>query len=223
MISEFDQYMIEGFIILVLSKLYSVLGESTQVRLATLIEQLENTVREEALLARQRRNPLSSSKSEKNTTEKDKKRMYTIGSLLTQLVIERDFIKIVKPDGSTKVKKSKGGSYYKEENLFAVCNLDMSLLPVKVNLPMICKPLDWSCSNSGSQSPRTLSDLSGGYLSTSCTTGQIYNRYRLLSSDDYNHFYIILDNNYRKLCSVMNKLQGQAFQINSKWLQFLQI
>ncbi|XP_061368161.1 probable DNA-directed RNA polymerase [Gastrolobium bilobum] len=72
------------------------------------------------------------------------------------------------------------------------------------------------------ESPRTLSDLSGGYLSG--PTGDIYDRYRLLSSGNLNHFYIDIGKNggdSKKLCDVMNKLQLQAFQINSDWLKYL--
>lgn len=50
----------------------------------------------------------------------------------------------------------------------------------------------------------------------------MYDRYRLLSSGDVNHFYIHLNCYYEDMCSVMNKLQSQAFQINSAFLKDLQ-
>lgn len=65
-----------------------------------------------------------------------------------------------------------------------------------------------------------MSDLIGGYLS--CPTLDMYDRYRLLSSVNFNHFNILLPPNEYDLCNVMNKLQGQAFQINSDWLKYLQ-
>jgi len=50
----------------------------------------------------------------------------------------------------------------------------------------------------------------------------MYDRYRLLSSGDVNHFNIHLNCYYEDMCSVMNKLQSQAFQINSAFLKDLQ-
>lgn len=87
---------------------------------------------------------------------------------------------------------------------------------------MVCKPRDWTSACRGDQNPRYLSDLSGGYLSG--PTGGLYDRYRLLSSGDINHFYIDIgrEKNYEKLCVVMNKQQGQAFKINSYWFKFIQ-
>ncbi len=87
---------------------------------------------------------------------------------------------------------------------------------------MVCKPLDWTSNCPPDQKPITLSDLSGGYLSG--PTGDIYDRYRLLSTGDINNFYIDIGrgDNYQDLCRVMNKLQSQAFQINSDWLKWIQ-
>lgn len=67
-----------------------------------------------------------------------------------------------------------------------------------------------------------MSDLSGGYLSG--PTWEIYDRYRLLSTSDINYFdiYIGREGNCKNLCSVMNKLQRQAFKINSEWLKLIQ-
>ncbi|GAB2288714.1 hypothetical protein Dimus_023029, partial [Dionaea muscipula] len=113
--------------------------------------------------------------------------------------------------------KTKKGAYYLPSHLYAVCNFDISLLPIKLNLPMICKPLDWRSINPYYH-PKKISDLVGGYLSA--PTGEIYDRYRMLSTDDINHFYIHFGNNekYNDLRDVMNKLQRQDFKINSDWL-----
>ena len=44
------------------------------------------------------------------------------------------------------VKKKKGASFL-PSHLYAVCNFDISLpLPIKLNLPMVCQPLDWTTS-----------------------------------------------------------------------------
>ncbi|XP_050217571.1 probable DNA-directed RNA polymerase [Mercurialis annua] len=97
-------------------------------------------------------------------------------------------------DGTIRVKKKKG-SYFLPNPVFAVCNFDISLLPVKLNLPMVCQPLDWRSACPEGKKPRTLSDLTGGYLRR--------------------------EENSQNLCRVMNKLQRQAFKINSDWLQFI--
>jgi len=60
--------------------------------------------------------------------------------------------------------------------------------------------------------------LSGGYLCE--PTAEMYNRYRLLTSHDLNHFYIDISegDNCDKLCKVMNKLQSQKFKMNHNLL-----
>lgn len=134
---------------------------------------------------------------------------------------ERKLITLINnADGTVQVKKKKG-FYYLPRHLYALCNFDMSLLPIKLNLPMVCPPLEWSYAGPPGQKPINLSDLTGGYLST--PTGCIYDRYRLLSSGDVNHFYIDIGKgeNYHDLCCVMNALQRQAFQINSAWLKYI--
>ena len=76
--------------------------------------------------------------------------------------------------GTVRVKKKKG-SYFLPSHLYAVCNFDISLLPIKLNLPMVCRPRDWTSACQGDPMPRYLSDLSGGYLSG--PTGGLYDRY----------------------------------------------
>lgn len=81
-----------------------------------------------------------------------------------------------------------------------MCNFDLNLLPIKLNLPMVCEPLPWK---STAEVPSTLADMAGGYLSG--PTGDIYNRFRLLTSRDLGHFYIKLNNpGYEHMCDVLN-------------------
>lgn len=110
----------------------------------------------------------------------------------------------------------KKGSYYIQSALYALCNFDIALLPIKLNLPMVCKPKDWAKT---CDTPRSMSDLEGGYLSD--LNGNI-SRYRLLSSNNTTNFNIDLEGEeYMRLCIIMNKLQGQPFQINSLWLHYI--
>lgn len=90
---------------------------------------------------------------------------------------------------------------------------------------MVCQPLDWTISCQPGQSPIKLSDLSGGYL-ISDQRRDIYDTYRLLSTDEDEIDDISIsiprgDNHIDDLCDVMNKLQGQAFQINSDLLKYI--
>ncbi|KAH0439561.1 hypothetical protein IEQ34_025844 [Dendrobium chrysotoxum] len=161
------------------------------IRVSTLVERLENSVRTQALLLRNHRCKKKFTMSTETTDDEDKKRsklekMYPIG--LGLVSHERDLITFMNDkNGNVRVMKKKGSSFL-PSHLYAVCNFDISLLPIKLNLPMVCKPLDWTSACPEGEEPRTLSDLSGG-------RGK---------------------GDSKKLCGVMNKLQGQAFQINTK-------
>lgn len=229
LISEFGQYTIEALIVHVLSMLFnSVDPETSMIRVSTLIERLDNSVRTQALLLINRRCQKTFTMSTETTdNENGKKRsklekMYPIGSGLVEFMDERGLITLMNDtSGNVRVMKNKG-AYFIPSHLYAVCNFDISLLPIKLNLPMVCKPLDWRSACPEGEEPRTLSDLSGGYLSG--PTGEIYDRYRLLSTGSLNHYFIDIGRgkgDYLKLCDIMNKLQNQAFQINSDWLQYI--
>ncbi|KAF3452229.1 hypothetical protein FNV43_RR08327 [Rhamnella rubrinervis] len=237
LLSEFGQYTIEALIVHVLSLVFNSLEYNSLVRVATLIERLESSVRTQAALLKHRRckKDLTSStgtddvnkvnlsgkdREKKMITEYDPK--YPFGSNLIEFMMQRGLITIINDQGDKITVRNKVGSYHLPKNVCAFCNFDISLLPIKLNLPMVYPPLDWTSACPDGQNPRYLSDLSGGYLSG--PAGEIYDRYRLLSSGDINHFYIDIgqENNYDRLCQVMNKLQSQPFSINSDWLNYIQ-
>lgn len=231
LLSEFGQYTIEALIVHVLGMLFNNEESNTMIRVATLVEQLESSVRKQALFLKSRRSqiPLSMatdglSNAKMSVKERKSKlvKLYPFGAGIVQFMEERGLITLTTDlSGTVRVQK-KQGSYFLPSHLYAVCNFDISLLPIKLNLPMVCKPLDWTNASPQCQKrPRTLSDISGGYLSA--PSGEMYDRYRLLSSGDLNNFYIDfgIDNNHEELCSVMNQLQRQPFVINSNWLKFL--
>ncbi|MBZ5796520.1 hypothetical protein K8353_41310, partial [Burkholderia contaminans] len=114
----------------------------------------------------------------------------------------------------------------KKGSSHAILLLEFNELPLKQNLPMVYPPQDWSPRVSD---VRTLSDLKGGYL---CGySGDVYNSVRLLSSHDLDHFYIQFDRsvknllgkreNHRDMCRVLNHLQNQAFEVNTKLLDLI--
>lgn len=78
---------------------------------------------------------------------------------------------------------------------------------------MVCKPVPWGkkFEDRGIRA-ESLFDLTGGYLTTESTMDYI--RYHKLSSGELAHFHIYL-NDYSELCSVMKKLQNQAFEVNT--------
>lgn len=109
----------------------------------------------------------------------------------------------------------------KRKQCFATCKFDISMIPIRLNLPMVSKPVSWGANQKClklQEQPSTFADLKGGYLSG--VSGEFYNRFRLLTSHDYDHFYIRLEDPSR-LCAVLNKLQSQAFQINRQVLSFI--
>lgn len=158
----------------------------------------------------------------KNKRGKRRRRvdMYAFGVLLVEFLEDRGLISLsrelsIQQDFVAKKKKNK---YYTPFNYYAICNFDLSLLPIKLNLPMVCKPLPWQPL---SKNTTSISDLSGGYLSG--PTGDFYHhKYRLLSSHDLSHFYIKLEINAKhNLCKTMTALQSQAFEINNEVLTFI--
>lgn len=219
MLSVFDQYTIEAIIVYVICQLFTS-DTNTDVRIATLVDQLERNVRSISLLMRR-------NKSEVRTTDnvineelgknsgKKLEKQYHIGTSLVELMIERGMITLSSEMSRTVPAQKKQGSYYLPSSLNVLCNFDIALLPIKFNLPMVCKPKEWT---SSCKKPRSLSDLTGGYLS-----GQTddLSRYRLLSSNNINNYYIDIKEDYNRVCNIMNKLQGQPFKINSKWLYYI--
>jgi len=224
LVSEFGQYTIEALIVHELGQLFHSFEHSSIIRVATLVERLESCVRIYASLLKSRRkhNSTATDNEEMMSGKKRKSKMeklYPFGTSLVNFMENKKLINLISGlDGPVRAQK-KQGHYYLPSHLYAVCNFDISLLPIKLNLPMVCKPKDWTSNCPQGQKPRYLSDLSGGYLSM--PTKEMYARYRLLSSTDKNHFYIDIEDNYLYLCRVMNKLQSQAFQINSKWLNYI--
>lgn len=232
LLSEFGQYRIEALIVHVLGMVFNILEFNSIIHVASLVERLESSVRIQASLLKSRRCKKSFSMAtddffQVKMSGMDRKRsklelMYPFGSGLVQFMEERGLITLMSDlSGTVRVMKKKG-SYFLPSHLYVVCNFDISLLPIKLNLPMVCQPLDSTSVCPSGQKPRNLFDLSGGYLSG--PTGEIYDRCCLLSTGDINPFNIDIGrgDGYENLCRVMNKLQRQAFQINSDWLNFIQ-
>lgn len=226
----FDQYTLEAIIIYVLGSLFHCIQENPAVRVSTLIEHLDMYVKYQANLLKNRYTTINPSKSDRiksnyttdnnkqATDNKRKSKVFSIGVLLVEFLVNREWISLSKElsFNDLYVAKKKG-KYYLPINYYAICNFYLSLLPIKLNLPMVCKPMDWV---STSEKPSSLSDLRGGYLSM--PIGDFYqNSYRLISSRDLFHFNIKFEKDYHQLCKIMNDLQSHAFEINKDVLTFI--
>lgn len=217
----FDQYTLEAIMLYVMGILFHCINDNPAVRVSTLVDHLDMNVRTQAKLFKDRNIVLMP--SQPNTDNKDHTTgknvaVYAIGSLLVEFLVARKLIILSNELSFTEVytaKKNKG-KYYYPKTLYATCNFDISLLPIKLNLPMVCKPEDWGTTKG---EPKSLSDLRGGYLNK--PIGDFYHRYNLLTSRDMIHFHIVFETNYKALCDTMNKLQEQAFEINKDVLNFI--
>lgn len=236
-VRQLGTYTLECIAIWVLSKLFNVFSlEENSVRLATLIDQLDQHVRLHVkskesidLIRKKGDQPIQNDKKNrklKSKIHKIKEEGYAIGSTLFSWLANKQFVAI-KPTQKD-VKMGKKDRYLKQTR-YVKCLFDIKELPLHVNLPMVCPPLEWR--NRGHQRrevldnirTRRLRDLTGGYLSADPDSGSIYSSYlSLLSSHDVNNFdiHLVDEDQTQKLCSVMNKLQGQPFEINKIFLHF---
>ena len=222
------------------------------VKVSTLVEQLDSAVRDQARFlfnkaaGRDKVEAVGNSKAESDKVEavgnskakSDKeavqldskgaakkgkgnvtRRNYVIGASLVNFMVERELIHLSSDVSFTEVPglNKNGKGRYIPKNGYAMCNFDLSLLPIKLNLAMVCEPLPWE---SNVEFPKTLADLSGGYLSR--PTFDIYNRFRIFTSRDLNHFNINLKiPGYERMCTILNNLQSQVFEINKEVLEFI--
>ncbi|KAL4553913.1 hypothetical protein LXL04_040018 [Taraxacum kok-saghyz] len=88
---------------------------------------------------------------------------------------QRGLISLANDSGGSTRAMKKGESYYLPKTLFVYVMFDISLLPIKLNLPMVYPPLEWKSAkkaNTGS-----LSDLTGGYLSSPTNSGLLVPRF----------------------------------------------
>lgn len=238
-IHVFSQYTLEALLIHVLGSVFNNIQDLSIVRVSTLIEQIDSHVRYHAMYIISMHNKKkekagnvekTAAVNEKEGSKKETgksylkpdnkltRHNYAIGKSLLEFLIERKLISLTTERSHTAtlpvVSKSKKTGYY-PLHCYAICNFDLNLLPVKLNLPMVYHPMNWT---STVDNPSSLDDISGGYLCAH--TAEIYNRFRVLTSRDYSHFYIKLSNP-KDVCYILNILQSQAFMINSEFLLFI--
>ena len=85
-----------------------------------------------------------------------------------------------------------GGAYARMKSLYVEFLFDLlTQLPMKLLLPMVCPPMHWAVRDRremyGARVP-SFSSLNGGYLGQ--PSGEFMDRFRLLTSHFYDHFYV---------------------------------
>lgn len=221
LIAVLGHYTLEALIVHVLCVLFSSAEGNIMIRVATMVEQLEGNTRAQAKVVRQRKfkaqtAEVSPGPSQDSGRKTQLVKKYPIGSALVEFMEQRGLITLSSDSsGSTRVMK-KGDSYFLPNALYVICKFDISLLPIKLNLPMVYPPLNWKSAKK--DKAQSLSDLTGGYLSN--PTSEMYDRYKLLSSTNLHNFYLELKDP-ETLCSTMNCLQSKPFQIKTDFLTYL--
>lgn len=218
-LSVFGHHTIEALLIHIMSRVF---WSENSISVATLVERIEYAVRSHAEM-------IFASQGDKKKLAKTagKGLRYPFGTALVESLVERKMIKIVNKEGdSSKTAKKKNKSFYLVKSLHAECLFNPAILPVQMNLPMVHPPMDWSY-DPCDKTWLNISDLYGGYFLA--FSNEVYERCRLLSSWNVNQFYIYFGKKMDKktfekadkVCSVMNKLQRQAFKINRAFLHNL--
>lgn len=187
LLNSFSAYTLEAIMIHVLGLVFNNTREFAVVKVSTLMEQLNRFTRDQArflnielpdvILASSQK----SKKGRKSSPEGDKiVGAYSIGKHMLEFLSNRGLIDFhdtfdSKLEDGVVVKKKRSRKYEDKLPIYAVCNFDINLLPIKLNLPMISPPMDWQPEEKCCE-PKTLTDLRGGYLCT--PSGSIYNQFR---------------------------------------------
>jgi DNA-directed RNA polymerase len=195
---------------------------------------------------------MKNKKKEEPANMKNNDKRYAIGAFLLDFLSSREVITLTN-DLYTVVQyaSKKKGSYFYPKSLYAVCNFDLDLLPIKLNLPMVVPPRDW-VSKIEVEDPKSKrkgnpkSKIKKGKIKAdkiqadksnkmdpksmgdlcggylSSPTSDFYlQRFNLLSSRDTEHFSIVFEKSCKNLINVINGLQSQAFEINTDFLNFI--
>lgn len=145
---------------------------------------------------------------------------------MVEFLIERKMIRLVddvQPPGENRTKKVGKVRYALMKRKYMEPLFDLSLLPIKMHLPMVSAPLDWNVKDGVHLkvgSVPTFFDLVSGYRN--CASEQFLYRYRILTSREYSHYYSKFPSwaPYKEFRAVINKLQKQPFKINRAMLSF---
>lgn len=211
---------------------------SHMVRLATLIEKLDTTVRSHAEIESNQgvsKNRVSNQKGgNTNFSQMSDKQSkyectnYAIGVALLEFLLHKDFLTVLNQNNENHTGhvliKTKRSRYYKPMPLYVSLTFDRNLLPIMLSLPMVYPPLMLAQDDShGSKinqnvKPPLLFFRSGYLLNVS---KDIIEGARLLSTPNVHHYDVRFHNGAQaeKLVSVMKALQEVPYRINHPWLK----
>lgn len=227
----------EAIAIHVLSELFHETSYSTVVRAATFIDHLARlikfnfTVSIEYIYSQNDDCDKNEGTFKGSTKIKDKKAHKSecpyikIASYIVEFLIERSIIRLTDEFTQDAPIVKKGSQYIQYKSKYVECLFDMRILPVKLNLPMISKPKAWEIYNEDKliETGRVpqMSDLVGGYYTTSKKASMFLTRYLMLTTREYEYFHIRLKSVYscQHLCKQITSLQDEPFIINSKLLR----
>lgn len=230
------EYSLETISIYTLGLVFSSVKESSVVKLSTLVDQLDSAVRFQSKIERSHQNILSKKEEDKDKglppsgdgKRKKKARRFDIGVNLVEFLVSRGLIHISTDVDSKAVLPIKG---YYPKNCYVMCNFDFSVLPMKLNLPMVFPPAKWHIDREryedignkpymDAKEFVTLSDITGGYLCNH--TAEMYNRFKVLTTRNLKYFnvYMTMDQFYERR-EIMNGLQEQRFTVDSNLLSFI--
>ena len=108
----------------------------------------------------------------------------------------------------------------RKNTTYVRCTYDLNKIPVKLNLPMVVKPVPWHIETKEIKKGKSLvTALSGGYLTDSV---DVYYRYRLLSSKNPELFKLRMTvRSETDYLPVISALQSVGFRIDDTVLDFL--
>ncbi|OIT26228.1 hypothetical protein A4A49_54726 [Nicotiana attenuata] len=163
LLNLFHQYTLEGIIIYIFGCLFNSINESPTVRLSTLVDQLDRMARVLAKLLSERYYQRLGSKPSVNVILGCITKNICV--LLVEFLLERELITTYNdlsfPDQRVN-KKEKGGKYYKQKPIYAICNFDISILPIQLSLPMVFPPMECGVGERlkvRGEVPKSLSDI----------------------------------------------------------------
>ena len=139
------KYTLEALLIHVLGSVFNPLEDLPVVKVAAMIQQIQSAVKVQAYNL-----GLKKEKKEPGKGKVPKKRgnllkgSFCIGVGLVEFMIERGIINLINEKNHTvHLPSSKGDKRYMLSHCYVMFNFDLSIIPIKLNLPMVYPPLPW--------------------------------------------------------------------------------
>lgn len=221
-LNALDVYTVEVLVIYVLGQIFNDMGRNNPVlKAATVIDKLGSIVLKERVYKANLVYMLHDDESTDESVDEEPinidKKCKDLGGAILNYLMDRDLLEFIEnPIEQRAISSQK----FRKKSLYVRCKYDLNLIPVKLNLPMVVKPVPWHIETKETKKGKTLvTALSGGYLTDSV---DVYYRYRLLSSKNPELFKLRMT--YRSevdYLPVISALQSVGFRIDDTVLEFL--